>query len=195
MKKFSLILIVSVLAVLMLSSCSGKNKDTSASDSGSIYSDASYADIKPQDSDKIMSDISNYTPESGYNFKTSESTVSEGDTYYELTDETSSKELGCVYITSGSSNTVEIDIYTKECTDSDLAAGLDMAYNAIQSIFSDYTFEKYPEIPLDYDSVKAVINNNASQSNSIYSEGLSASVSYEYFPSDGLLNYYIEYKY
>lgn len=188
MKRVIALLMSALLVFGMTTSC--KKNNTVTDNNGLVTNDA----LEPQEKDKVESAIDNFKPDKGYSYRTASDVASNvNGNLYELTDDTSSNVIGCVYISSSNSNSIEIDVNFKNCDDNSLKSALKMAVNTINSVYPDFDATAHPEFPFSFDVVKSMIESNEQCSDCIYSENLEKSISYEFFPTDGLLTFFIEY--
>ncbi len=185
MKKVISVLIAVMLVVSAFVACDKKNDDN----------ELAATKLVPQNKESIESTINNYRPDKGYTFDTSSNILDDDENLFYLTQETSSNIIGNVYISPTDDNAVEIDIYTKDCNDDDdLKSAINMAVSTINAVYPDFKISKFDDYPFNLKKIKDLIKDNKQQSDCIYDEvDLNKSVSYEYFPEDGLLTYFVAY--
>ncbi len=185
MKKLFSIIIAAILLVSVTSSCNGNNsvKDTETNDK-----------LNPQTPEQVASQVINYKPESGYNYyKVIDIPSSVEGTMYELKDKTSSNAVGSVFMSSKYGNVVEIDINTKYSNDEGIKSAIKMAVDTVKSVFPKFNANDYPDFPLNYKAVKALIDGNENKSDCIYGTDTTSSLSYEFYSLNGFLVIFIEY--
>ncbi len=149
--------------------------------------------LKPQEKEAVTSTINDYKPDEGYNFNISSKSSDIVGDMYDLTAETSSTVVGNIFVSSEFGNTVEIDINVKDCNDRDLESAINMAVNAVSAVYPDFNPDNYKDFPLNFDAVKNLIKKDEHQSNCIYSDNVDKSISFEFYPEDGLLTFMVTY--
>ncbi len=194
-KRITSILIIAIIA-FSFSSCKSEEQ---SGNTGSITDNGDYitVDISPADPDDVASAAADFKPNKNYNYEKSDTTIAgdevKADGYILSAKNDKDKEIATVYFEQSDLNSLEIDVMTKDASDSDLDAATKMVRQLILAAFENFPIDELDgQLPLSTAKIKALISNNTQEDNIIYGSNNEISVGYEFEPKSGILFFRIE---